>query len=137
MANDEALAGEDYVFEEESLERLPGFARRVLADFTYREAHAVELGFLGILAAAAVHLGFASLAVFGSGFLIAIAFGIEERYLKAILGERGERVCERARNGRVARRMLRLEPWYFTTSFIANASVTFLVIELFLGGFGA
>ena len=105
MANDDSLAGEDYVFEEESLERLPGFARRVLNDLTYREAHAVELGLLGILAAVGIHLGYATLVVFGSGFLLAIMFGIEERYLRLLLRERADGFLCKCEGNLIARRI--------------------------------
>lgn len=102
---------------------------------TYDEAHTAILGLTGTLAAVAVHLGWVTLAVLGTGFLLAIVFGIEERYLR-LLGERGERAvkaCQRTK----ARRLLRIEPWYFVGSFIASGSATFLVIEFMLGGFGA
>lgn len=98
-------------------------------ELTYNEAHAMLLGLLGILAPIAIELGFTSLAVYGSLFLIAIPFGIEEAVLKTILRSRGEGAAERCRRSPIGRRLLRIEPWYFLTVYILSAIGTELVIE--------
>ena len=102
---------------------------------TYNESHTIILGMLGALASIAVHLNWVTLAVLGSGFLLAIVFGVEERYLR-LLGERGERAINTCRSSK-ARRLLRIEPWYFIGTFLASGTGTYLVIEFALGGFGA
>lgn len=101
---------------------------------TYDETHTLALGLTGILAAIAIHLGFTTLAVLGSALLIAMVFGIEQRYLP-LLGDRGERVLEACQQSE-ASKLLRIKPWYFIGSFIASGIGTYLVIEFALGGFG-
>lgn len=98
-------------------------------DLTYDEVHSMELGLLGIFAAVAIHLGYIDVAVYGSILLIAIAFGVCQSIIRRVLpGELRER-CKSECKTAVARKIIRAEPWYFTTVFIVSSVVTHVVIE--------
>jgi hypothetical protein len=101
------LHGDDYVFDRTDVESLPGFVRRVALDLTYDEAHAAELGAVGLLLGAALSLGHDRLALGTLVALITVAFGLRAA----------------PNSAPVARRIVRKEPWYFTTVLLVTTAL--------------
>lgn len=99
------LKGSDYAFRGSVPEWLPVFLRRWARDLTYDEVHAMELGLLGIVAGAAWWAGLHEAVATLSLTLVAAAFGLRKLPDKLP----------------VARRVVRREPWYFTTVYLVTA----------------
>lgn len=103
----DSLHGDDYVFDREDVQALPGFARRVALDLTYDEAHAAELGAIGFVLGAGLSLGFTELAVGTLIALVTVAFGLRAAPEDIPL----------------AQRIVRREPWYFTTVLLVTTAL--------------
>lgn len=106
---------DEYPFRGTAAERLPESLRQWATDLTYTELHAMELGLLGVLAATGWHAGFRPPAVGFTVAAVAIAFG-----LRAL----PEPVP-------VAARVVRREPWYFTTVYVVTTLLTSWSYTLF------
>lgn len=76
----------------------------LLADVTYNEAHSALLGLVGVLAGAGFRAGYPEEVVGFTVLAVCIAFG-----------------CRRLEGDHVpiARRVVRREPWYFLTVYVA------------------
>lgn len=109
----EPLKGTDYVYEEPPWWAV-GPLERVSTDLTYDEAHAALLGLVGVLVGLAWTVG---LRVEASTLLIAlvgIAFGLKRL----------------PNNAPVAGRVVRREPWYFSTVLVVTLVATVAVMEV-------
>jgi len=103
----EPLEGTDYVFEEPPWWAV-GPLTAVSMDLTYDEAHAMLLGLVGVLLGLTWSAGLTMETGALLLTLVAVAFG-----LKKIPG-----------NVPIARRIVRKEPWYFTTVLVAATALT-------------
>lgn len=115
MSNDnrEPLSKSDYVFEQSPAWAV-GPLEAVAMDLTYDEVHAALLGLVGVLVALSWSVG---LRVESATLLIAlvgIAFGLKRL----------------PNNAPVAGRVLRREPWYFSTVLVASLVLTLVVTEV-------
>ena len=107
----EPLAGKDYVFEEPPRWAV-GPLKPVAMDLTYDEAHAMLLGLVGILLGLTWSAGLVMESAALVLTLIAVAFG-----LKGLPD-----------TAPVARRVVRREPWYFTTVLVTATALTVVAV---------
>lgn len=111
------LRGSDYVFDEPP-QWLPRPLQKVAMDLTYDEAHAAELGLVGLPLGIALAIGHSTLAIGTFVALVTLAFG-----LRAAPNDLP-----------VAGRLVRKEPWYFlivavvTMTLAAGATVIATVL---------
>lgn len=115
MSNDkrEPLGKSDYVFEQPPAWAV-GPLEAVAMDLTYDEAHAALLGLVGVLVALTWSV---VLRVEASTLLIAlvgIAFGLKRL----------------PNNKPVAGRVIRREPWYFSTVLVVSLMLTLVGMEV-------
>lgn len=108
----EGLKGTDYIFEEPPAWAV-GPLRPWAMDLTYNEVHAMELGLVGLLAGAGWWMGYHEAVATFTVAVIGIAFGLK-----------------RLPNVSVASRVLRKEPWYFSTVFIVSALLSVGILEV-------
>lgn len=108
-----SLKGTDYVYEEPPWWAV-GPLKAVSMDLIYDEAHAALLGLVGIPLALAWTAGLTTEAAVITLTLVAVAFGLRKAPDTAP----------------VARRVLRKEPWYFTTVLVATLVLTLGVVEV-------
>lgn len=120
MSDRESLSGDDKVFSEDFCKRCPNFIAAVLRDLDYNEAHAMELGLLGTLAAVGWHLGYHDFVAYGTAFLLAVMFGLGNTFLHAV----GPKMRGKLERNAIARKMIRMNPWYFLLVYMASAGVT-------------
>jgi len=107
------LKGTDYVYEEPPWWAV-GPLKAVAMDLIYDEAHAALLGLVGIPMALAWAAGLTEEVAGLTLVLVAVAFGLRK-----------------APNSLpVARRVLRKEPWYFTTVLVAALVLSLTVVEV-------
>lgn len=106
------LKGSDYALRGSVPEWVPAAIRRWARDLTYDEVHAMELGLTGLVAGAAWWAGLHTEVAALSLTLVAAAFGLRKLPDKLP----------------VARRVVRREPWYFTTVYLATALLTTSVL---------
>lgn len=99
------LKGKDYVFGDTLPEWLPAVLRRPLGDLTYNEVHAMELGLVGLVIGATWAVGYPKEATVISFLLVGTAFGLRKM----------------PEDKPVAARVVRREPWYFTTVYVLTA----------------
>lgn len=129
----EPLKGSDYLFDEDAaLWWARGPIEDWAKDLTYDEVHAMELGLVGVLAGAGWWLGFHTYALGVSGVLVALAFGLKR--IPAADGpplEQADGVLRQLVKS-VAGKVVRREPWYFTTVYLVTATVTAGVLEVLL-----
>ena len=78
----------------------------VMKDLTYNEIHSALLGLVGVLAGVGFQAGYREVVVGFTVLVVTIAFG-----LRRLSGERVP----------IARRLIRREPWYFLTVYVATA----------------
>lgn len=115
------LKGTDYVFSTPP-NWLPGPLQRVAADLTYNEAHAMLLGLVGLFAGVGWVAGHTSIVATFTLVTFSIAFGVDKRVLHR-LGKPGVRAANRAMRNRHTRRILGLNPWYYSTVYIVTAVI--------------
>ncbi|MFD1515101.1 hypothetical protein [Halomarina rubra] len=100
------LHGDDYVFDDPPA-WLPTPLQKVAGDLIYDEAHALELGLVGIPLGIALTLGYDRLAIGTLIALITIAFGLRA-----------------APNSLpIASRTVQKEPWYFLIVLIGSMTL--------------
>ena len=107
----EPLAGKDYVFEEPPWWAV-GPLEAVAMDLIYDEAHAMLLGLVGIPLALAWRAGLGMEVAGLTVTLVAVAFGLRAA----------------PNSAPVARRIVRKEPWYFTTVLVAALVLSLTVV---------
>lgn len=111
------LKGDDYVWGGDAPEWLPTPLRRVAGDLTYDEAHAMLLGLVGVLAGAGWYFGWHSAVQTFTVAVVTLAFG-----LRAAPNDLP-----------IAGRLVRREPWYFTTVYIATVAASYWSLVWVMG----
>ena len=107
------LKGTDYVYEEPPWWAV-GPLTAVSMDLTYDEAHAALLGLVGIPLALAWTAGLTTEVAGLVVALVALAFGLRKA----------------PNTAPIARRIVRKEPWYFTTVLVAALVLSLTVVEV-------
>lgn len=111
------LKGKDYVLTEDSLPSwVPGPIRRTALDLTYDEVHAAKLGLVGVVAGGTWSAGLQKEAAVLSFMLVGLAFGLKKM----------------PDSKPVAGRVIRREPWYFTTVYVLATLLSVGAIEVLL-----
>jgi len=106
----DGLSKSDYVFEEPPAWAV-GPLEAVAMDFTYDEAHAMLLGLTGVLVGLAWHVRLRVEATTLLIALVGIAFGLKRL----------------PNDAPIAGRVVRREPWYFTTVLVVALVATVTV----------
>lgn len=110
------LKGSDYPFKDVDVPFAPDSIEAWVHDLTYNEVHAAGLGLLGLFAGAGLHLGFKGTVGAFTVMVVAIAFGLRKA----------------PDDAPAARRVIRREPWYFTTVYIVTAAISAWTAPLIL-----
>lgn len=111
------LSGDDYVWGGDPPEWLPTPLRRVAGDLTYDEAHAALLGLVGFLAGAGWYMGLTGIVGTITAAAITLALGLRAA----------------PNNLPIAGRLVRREPWYFTTVYVASAAISYWTLVWVMG----